>query len=81
MNKKNYNDIYFYYSVSTNFCLKLIKPSDREVFIFGTLVEREERTKSEERRKEHGSNLARLETAPDRLYKLKAKISGYDVSS
>ena len=51
--------------MSTNFCLKLIKPSDREVFIFGTVVEREERTKSEERRKEHGSNLARLETAPE----------------
>ena len=29
--------------VSTNFCLELIEPSAREVFIFWTLVEREER--------------------------------------
>ena len=48
------------YSVSNNFRLKLIEPSAREVFIFWTLVEREERGASEERRGEHGSNLARL---------------------
>ena len=49
--------------MSTNFRLKLIEPSAREVFIFWTLVEREERGVSEERRRDHVSNLARLETA------------------
>ena len=41
---------------------ELIEPSARVVFIFWTLVEREERGTSEERGK-HGSNLARLKTA------------------
>ena len=45
--------MYVYYSVSTNFRLKLVEPSAREVFIFlGILVEREERGgASEERRR------------------------------
>ena len=37
------------YSMSTNFCLKLIEPSAREVFDFGTLAEKEEKEASEER--------------------------------
>ena len=54
--------------MSTNFNLELIEPSAREVFIFWTLVEREEQGgASEERRKEHDSNLARLETAASDL--------------
>ena len=41
-------------------------PSAKEVFIFGTLVEREEwGGVSEEKRTEHGSNLARFETASE----------------
>ena len=69
--------------MSTNFYLKLIEPSARPVFIFWTLVEREEwGGVSEERKREHESNLARLKTAPElltqnissrRLYKLQAK--------
>ena len=39
------------YSVSTNFRLELIEPTAREVFIFWTLVEREDR-KGLERREE-----------------------------
>ena len=44
------------YSVSTNFCLELIEPSVRKVFIFVTLVNREDRGVglNEERRKYHG---------------------------
>ena len=57
--------MYVYYSVSTNFRLKLVEPSAREVFIFlGILVEREERG-GRVRRGEHDSNLARLETASE----------------
>ena len=48
------------YSVATTFRLELLEPSARELFIFWTLVEREERWASEERRNEHGSNLAGL---------------------
>ena len=47
-------------SPSTNCRLVLIEPSAREVFIFWTLVEREEQGVSEERRRGYGSNLARL---------------------
>ena len=55
---------------------------------FGLLFERDERETSKERRREHGSNLSRLETASElkkkmlilnlsrrRLYKLQANIS------
>ena len=45
------------YSVSTNFRLGLMEPSAREVF-FGR-----KRWAIEERRRKHGSSLARLETA------------------
>ena len=45
------------YSVSTNFRLGLMEPSAREVF-FGR-----KRWAIEERRREHGSSLARLEIA------------------
>ena len=47
-------------SPSTNCRLVLIEPSAREVFIFWTLVEREELGVSEARRRECGLNLARL---------------------
>ena len=58
------------YSVSTNFRLELIESSASEIFIFWTHVEREERGgASEERRGEHGSNLARLEAAKQRSRK------------
>ena len=43
--------LFFTYSVSINFRLELIMPTAREVFIFWTLVEREERRASEERRR------------------------------
>ena len=76
--------------MSTNFRLELIKPFDaREELIFWIPVEREEwGGASEERRREYGSNLARLKTASElkklltlnlssrRLYKLQAKICG-----
>ena len=51
--------------MSTNFRHELLVPSAREVFTFRTLVEREERGASEERKREHGSILARLETASE----------------
>ena len=41
----------------------LLEPSARVVYIF--LVEREERGASEDRRREHCSNLARLEVASE----------------
>ena len=75
--------------MSINFRLELIEPSAREVFIFWTLVKREEQGMSEERKREQGSNLARLETALElkkmlplnlfsrRLCRLQAKISGH----
>ena len=51
--------------MSTNFRLEFIEPSGRErYFYLWTPVEREERGASEER-SEHGSNLARLETASE----------------
>ena len=54
--------------------IELIEPSAREVFIL-TMVGREERGgASEGRRREHGSNLARLETA------LEYQISFFDES-
>ena len=53
------------YIVATNFCLELIEPSARKVFIFWTLVEREGEGVSEGRRREHGSNLARIKTASE----------------
>ena len=60
-------------SVSINFRLELlIETSAREVFIFWTLVEREELLGGEwgRRREHHGSNLARLETASElQIYK------------
>ena len=49
------------YSVTTNFRPELKEPAAREIFIFWTLFEREERSATEERRREHGSNLSRLE--------------------
>ena len=75
--------------MSTNFRLEISESSATKVFTFLTLVEREERGRV--RRRDHGSNLAGLETAPEliklltlnlfsrRLYKLHAKISGHDV--
>ena len=51
--------------MSTNFRLELIEPPAKEVFIFWTVVEREELGASEEMRGEHGSNLARLEKASE----------------
>ena len=69
--------------MSTHFCLELIKPSAREIFIF--LVETKEQGAIEERRREHGSNKARLDTAPElnlfsrQLYKHLAKIIGHAV--
>ena len=47
------------YSVSTNFCQELIEPSTREVLIFWTGRE------SQERRREYDSSLARLKTASE----------------
>ena len=78
------------YSVSTNFRLEFIKQSAREVSIFWTLVEREEREGDWGRRVEHGLNLARnivrakkncwlSKFSGRRLYKLQAKISGHAV--
>ena len=62
------------YSVSTYFRLDLIEPSAREVFIFWS---REKRGgASEERRREHCSNLARLETASE-FKKLNSLADGY----
>ena len=58
----------FKYGVSTYFCFELIDPSAREVFIGLWFREKSEEA-SEEWIREHGSNLARLETAPDRLMK------------
>ena len=49
--------------MSTNFCLRLTEPSAREVLIFRSLIEREEQRASEERKREHGSNRPRIETA------------------
>ena len=59
--KMNLLDItlYTFYSRSTSFRLEHIGPSARHVFIYWTLVE------SEDRRKKHGSNLARLETSSE----------------
>ena len=52
------------YSLPTNFRLEFIEPSAREVFIFWTMFERENGGgANEERRREHGSNPARPETA------------------
>ena len=45
--------------------MSFIEPSARVVFIFWTLVEREWWAASEKRRREYGSNLARLETASE----------------
>ena len=50
--------------MSTYIRLELIEPSAREVFTVWTLVERAVGI-SEERRREHGSNLSRLETASE----------------
>ena len=62
--------------MSTHFRLELIEPSAREVFIFWILVEREERGGVELGRiREHGSNLARLETASELKKKLMTFIS------
>ena len=47
--------------MSTNFRLELMEQSTRKVFIFFTLVEREVQGAREERR-EHGSNIERLDT-------------------
>ena len=58
-----YMFIFSRHSVSTNFRLEFIEPPASEVLIFWTLIEKEERGESEERRREHGSNLASLETA------------------
>ena len=67
--------------------------SAREVFIFWTLVEKEARGGAvEKRRREHGTNLAILETASELknllalnffsrwLFKHQARISGHDVA-
>ena len=41
------------------------EPSAREVLIFWIMVEREERRGSEGRKRDHDSNLARIETASE----------------
>ena len=58
--------------VSTNFCLVLIEPSVREVFLW-TFVEREERGASEER-SEHEKNTNFL-----KLNYLSAKLLIYSI--
>ena len=61
--------------MSNNFRLEHIEQSAREVFIFWTLVEREERETSEESRREHGSNKAKLETASELKKNVNSKPS------
>ena len=72
--------------MSTNFRLNLIEPSAREVYIFGTLVERE--YWGEQERKEKRTWLKPSETRKQltfnissrQLFKLLVKISGHAVN-
>ena len=72
----------YMYSVSTNFRLKLIEPSAREVFTFWTLVVRENRGRVRRGELEIASELKKMLTlnlSSRRLFKLQAKISGHSL--